>query len=261
MSSKTDKRANEILKILRLDGKTTIDELIKTFDTSPASVRRDLVRLEEKGLVHRMHGGVVLTNRAIYEPRRIYDSIHILVDRSTEEESRIAAAAASLVNDGETIGLNAGTTTTLVGCALRQRRDIRIITNAINIGMELSGSVGCSVHVTGGSLRRVRSFSLTGQTTIDYLEQVVTDRTFLAVCGVDADRGAMTIDLDEAAVLRVMALQSKRVIIVADSSKIGKTGAGIICSPSKIDLLITDEGISEQQCVAFKEGGVRVMRV
>src|ERR1700692_2974977 len=113
MSSKTDKRAKEILRLLLNHGKTSVEELTELFATSPASVRRDLVRLEERGLVHRTHGGAMLAGQ-VYEHFRLHESFHVREQRCATEKRRIAMAAADLVKENETIGLTAGTTTTQV---------------------------------------------------------------------------------------------------------------------------------------------------
>ena len=134
MSSKTDKRAKEILRLLLTHGKTSVEALTELFDTSPASVRRDLVRLEERGLVHRTHGGVLLAEQAagqaIYEPFRFDASFRVREERFAHEKQRIAVAAAELVQERETVGFTAGTTTTQVARSLRARNGLHIITNA-----------------------------------------------------------------------------------------------------------------------------------
>src|SRR5271155_4958989 len=99
MSSKTDQRANEILRLLLRHGKTSIEELTGIFGSSPASVRRDLVRLEERGLVHRTHGGAMLAEQVVYEPFRFDESFLVREDRFAKEKQRIATAAAALVQD------------------------------------------------------------------------------------------------------------------------------------------------------------------
>src|SRR5665213_725663 len=142
LASKTDKRAKEILRLLLHNGKTSVDELTVLLKTSPASVRRDLVRLEERGLVHRTHGGAMLAGQAVYEPFRFDAAFRIREERFTKEKHRIAQAAADLVQENEAIGITAGTTTTQVAQCLRHRNNLHIITNAVNIAMELSSSAG-----------------------------------------------------------------------------------------------------------------------
>jgi DeoR family transcriptional regulator of aga operon len=261
MSSKTDKRAKEILRLLLSHGKTSVEELTELFATSSASVRRDLIRLEERGLVHRTHGGAMLAGQAVYEPFRFDASFNVREERFAQEKQRIAVAAAEMVQDNETIGFTAGTTTTQVARALRLRSGIHIITNAVNIGMELSSSNGLDTTITGGCMRWPGAFSLIGPTAVESLNVVVMDKVFVGVCGVDPLRGATTIEPDEAAVFRVMIRRAKLVVVVADSSKVGMTSPAVICPIEDIDVLITDDGISAPALKAFKQSGVQVIVV
>lgn len=258
MSSKTEKRAKEILRILLGHGKTTVEELSAMFSTSPASIRRDLVRLEESGLVHRTHGGAMLA-RQVYEPFRFDASFHERERRFTPEKQRIAVAAADLVEENETIGFTAGTTTTQVARALRLRAGLHVITNAVNIGMELSSSNELDTMLTGGSMRWPGAFSLIGPSAIESLSSVVMDKVFIGVCGVSAEYGATTIEADEAAVFRAMVRHAKQVVVVADSSKVGMTSPAVICSARDIDVLITDDGAAPDAIKAFEKCGVRVI--
>jgi DeoR family transcriptional regulator of aga operon len=258
MSSKTEKRAKEILRLLLSHGKTSVEELTELFATSPASVRRDLVRLEERGLVHRTHGGAMLAGQ-VYEPFRFDASFNVREDRFPKEKQRIAIAAAELVQENETIGFSAGTTTTQVARALRLRSGLHIITNAVNIGMELSAINGLDTTLTGGCMRWPGAFSLIGPTALESLNVVIMDRVFLGVCGIDPKHGATTIEAEEAAVFRAMSRRAKQVIVVADSSKIGMSSPAVICSISDIDILITDDGISDDAVKAFKRADVRVV--
>jgi DeoR family transcriptional regulator of aga operon len=261
MSSKTDKRAKEILRLLLNHGKTSVEELTELFSTSPASVRRDLVRLEERGLVHRTHGGAMLAGQAVYEPFRFDASFRVREDRFAQEKQRIAVAAAQLIQEGETVGFTAGTTTTQVARSLRHRKDLHIITNAVNIGMELSSSNGLDTTMTGGSMRWPGAFSLIGPTAIESLNVVVMDRVFIGVCGVDPVRGATTIEAEEAAVFRAMARRAREVVVVSDSSKVSMVSPAVICAAEDIDVLITDDGISSEAVQAFTACGVKVVIV
>lgn len=258
MSLKTEKRAKEILRILLSHGKTSVEELSEQFSTSPASIRRDLVRLEERGLVHRTHGGAMLAGQ-IYEPFRFDASFHEREARFTAEKQRIALTAADLVQNDETIGFTAGTTTTHVARALRLRSGLHVITNAVNIGMELSASSGLDTMLTGGYMRWPGAFSLIGPAAIESLSVVVMDKVFVGVCGIDPAHGATTIEADEAAVFRAMTRRAKQVIVVADSSKVGMISPAVICPLTDIDVLITDDGISEETTEAFRKCNVHLL--
>jgi DeoR family transcriptional regulator of aga operon len=261
VSSKIDKRAKEILRLLLHHGKTSVDELTVLLKMSPASVRRDLVRLEERGLVHRTHGGAMLAGQAVYEPFRFDASFGVREERFAKEKQRIAQAAAELVQENETVGVTAGTTTTKVAQCLSHRSNLHIITNAVNIAMELSSSAGLDTTLTGGRMRWQGAFSLIGPAAIESLNVVVMDRVFVGVCGVDPERGATTIEADEAAVFRAMARQTKQVVVVADSSKVGMISPVIICPVTAIDILITDDGIPDDAVAAFEKAGVQVLSV
>jgi len=260
MSSKTDKRAKEILRLLLSHGKTSVEELTRLFATSPASVRRDLTRLEERGLVHRTHGGALLAGH-VYEPFRFDASFHVREERFAAEKRRIAMAAADLVQENETIGLTAGTTTTQVARVLRLRTGLHIVTNAVNIGMELNASNGLDTTLTGGSLRWPGAFSLIGPTALESLNTVVMDKVFIGVCGIDPELGATIIEAEEAAVFRAMTRHAKQVVIVADSSKVGMISPAVICPVTDIDILITDDGVSNDAVKAFKRQGVQIVTV
>jgi len=263
MSSKTDKRAKEILRLLLNQGRASVEELTSALGTSPASIRRDLIRLESNGLVTRTHGGAMLTGNGnpVYEPFRFDASFQVREDRFATEKLRIAKAAAALIQENETIGFAAGTTTTLVARQLLHRRNIHIITNAVNIGMELSSSARLETMLTGGNLRWAGAFSLVGPSAIEALSVVVMDRLFLSATGVDAEHGATLIQPDEAAVFRAMARQARQVIVVADSSKVGRVSPAVVCSPAELDLLITDNGISEEATKAFAAASIKLMAV
>lgn len=263
MSSKTDKRAKEILRLLLSHGKASVDELTNALGTSPASVRRDLIRLESNGLVTRTHGGAMLSGSgsAVYEPFRFDASFQVREDRFAAEKQRIARAAAALIQENETVGFAAGTTTTLVARQLLHRKNIHVVTNAVNIGMELSSSARLETTLTGGNLRWAGAFSLVGPAAMDALAVVVMDRLFLSATGVDAEHGATLIQPDEAAVFRAMARQARQVIVVADSSKVGRVSPAVVCPVADIELLITDNGISEDAAKAFADAGVKLLAV
>lgn len=263
MSVSTDKRAKQILHLLLREGKASVDALIDSLGASPASIRRDLARLEKQGLVHRTHGGAMLAGNSssMYEAFRFDASFAVREDRFAAEKQRIARAASALVQDDETIGLAAGTTTTLVARQLVHRKNLHIVTNAVNIGMELSSNARVQTTLTGGSLRWAGAFSLVGPAAIESLTAVIMNRLFLGATGVDPDRGLTVIQPEEAAVFRAMARQAQLRIVVADSSKIGHVSPAVVCTAKEIDVLITDTSIPEDIASRFREKGVRLIAV
>src|SRR5215469_116403 len=218
MKLRADKRGDAILRELRRRGKVSLEELVKGLHTSPASVRRDLARLEMKGLVRRTPGGATLVEPLLYEPFR-YDSLFQNREQHrTAEKRRIGVAGAEMVLENETVGFTAGTTTTHVARSLRNRHNIRVITNAVNIAMELSNCEGLRTFVTGGFVQWAGSFSLVGHAAIDSLQDIYMDRVFVSVCGIDLARGITVIEPEEALTFRTMIQQSKQVVVVTDSA-------------------------------------------
>jgi len=258
---RSDKRANEILRELRHKGSISLPELVKALHTSPASVRRDLAKLEKKGLVRRTPGGAILVEPLLYEPFR-YDSLFQNREQHrTAEKRRIGIAAAELIEENETVGFTAGTTTTHVARSLRNRHNIRVITNAVNIAMELSNCAGLRTFVTGGFVQWAGSFSLVGHAAVNFLSDIYMDKVFVSVCGIDAARGVTVIESEEALTFRAMIRQAKKVIVVADSSKLGAVTPALVCPISDIQTVITDTGASDKAVALFTERGVQVMRV
>lgn len=261
MSAKTDKRANQILHAVLRHGTTSVDQLVSLTGASPASVRRDLTRLEERGLVRRTHGGAKLAGQAQYQPFRFDSSFQERESRFTEEKRRIGIAAAELIAAHETIGITAGTTTTQVARCIRHRTGIHVVTNAVNIGMELSSQPGMNVTLVGGTLRWAGAFSLTGPMALEAIGGIFMEKAFIGATGVDPVHGATAIEADEAAVFRAFVRQAKQVIMVADSSKIGMVSPSLICPRNQIHKVITDQGIDRVALSAFRDAGVEVLVV
>jgi len=258
---KTRNRADQILRELRQKGSLSLDELIADLGASAASVRRDLAKLEAKGLVRRTHGGVTLVEPLLYEPFR-YDSLFQNREQHrTAEKRKIGLAAAELILENETVGFTAGTTTTHVARNLRNRHNIRVITNAINIAMELSNCPGLKTFVTGGFVQWAGSFSLVGHAAITSLSDIYMDRVFVSVCGIDPARGITVIEPEEGLTFRSMIQQAKQTVVVTDSSKIGMVTPALICPISEIQLIITDTRATDKAIAPFLERGVEVRRV
>lgn len=258
MAQKTERRAKEVLQLLLQQGKISVEQLAEHFQTSVSSIRRDLTRLEQDGLVHRTYGGVMLA-RQTYEPFRFDASFAEREVRFQREKAAIATAAAALVKDGDVVGVTAGTTTTQVARALNGRNDVHILTNAINIGLEFGNAANSKCTLTGGCMVSPGALSLSGPVALEVIQSFVLDRVFVGVTGVHPTFGATLFQQEEAAVFRAMVRQAREVVVVADSSKIGRTGHAIICGTEQIHSLITDPGISDEARGAFEHEGVQLI--
>src|ERR1700684_619505 len=247
-----EERQRAILGLLRRDGRVLVVELAKQFHTSQVTIRKDLDILHLKGLIHRTHGGALsATDGALEEPTiREKEKLH------RKEKLQIAAAAARMVSEGQVVILDSGTTTTAIARALRNFQNLTVITNAVNIAAELSGSA-LEVILTGGSLRK-NSFSLVGPIAEETLHKLHADILFLGVDGFDVQYGISTPNLLESRVNRAMIEISKVVVAVCDSSKFGKRSLSLIAPPSSLQHVITDEGIPMAELLALKKAGGEV---
>lgn len=229
-------RLSAILDLLAEHGEVSVDELTASFDTSAATIRRDLDSLAEQRLLTRTHGGAVAQSVAYELPVR-YKS-HLRAD----EKERIALAAAALVSSGAVVGLSGGTTTTAIAAALAARDDlgeITVVTNAVNIAAQLATRPDIKVVVTGGVIHS-RSYELVGPFVEQLLASIQLDIVFIGVNGISADNGASTQDEREAAVNRMMASRARRAVVVADSTKVGRAAFAQIGGPELFSTVITD---------------------
>jgi DeoR family transcriptional regulator of aga operon len=244
-------RLSAILEQLAGGGSVAVSDLADALHVSPATIRRDLAMLEQQQLLERMHGGA--TGRAVsYELPLRYKSV-----RYGEEKRRIAAAGAAQVTDGMAVGLTGGTTATEVARALADRRGLTIVTNALNIASELAIRPDVKLVVTGG-VARSQSYELSGPIAEAALAGLNLDVAFVGVDGIDARAGCTTYQEVEAHTNCVMIEQAKRVVVVADGSKIGRAAFARMCTTTAVDELITDRGADGEAVRKLTDVGVRV---
>jgi DeoR family transcriptional regulator of aga operon len=259
MATTKHDRGKQILHLLLKQGKGSIEELATAVDASPASVRRDLIALEERGLVNRVHGGAEVAGKMAYQPFRFDAAFSQREERFSDEKRRIALVAAEMVRDGETIALSPGTTTTQIARSLRHREGIHIVTSAVNIGMELSSLPNMKVTLTGGDIRWPGSFSMVGATAFDSLQRLFFDRVFMGACGIHPQHGITVIESDEALILQQMVLHAKHVVAVADSSKLGMISGIRVCTTAQIHAIVTDDGVDPTLIEEFQRLNIEVV--
>jgi DeoR family transcriptional regulator of aga operon len=235
-----DERDKKILRQLLCDGEVAVEQLAKRFKTSSETIRRELAKLESAGLLRRTHGGAIQVEPLLYEPFRYLSSFRAQEQLHTDEKRRIGLAAADMIKDGETIAIGAGTTTTHVARAIGHRKGITVVTNAVNIAMELSHRADLKIIVIGGSMSG-DWFALTGPTGIAEVGEVFYDKAFIGVDGIHPDHGLTSNYPDHASVHRAMIRQAHQRIVVADHTKLGKVGYALIVPAIDIDLIITDK--------------------
>jgi DeoR family transcriptional regulator of aga operon len=252
MSTKIDSRAKAIMRVVLQAEEISVEGLAK-------QIRRDLARLEKRGFVLRTRGGAKLPAPLFYRSFQHDHSIQRQQLQFAEQKRRIGFAASELICEGETIGLTAGSTTTQIGRAIRHRRCISVVTNALNIAMELSHQSAIKTALTGGVLADGSRFAVVRESAVSFLKEIYLDKVFLGVSGIDPRDGATALDREEADISEVMIRQSSQVIVVSDSSKVNRISPVSVCPCSAIDVLVTDTGISKDACEAFRAQGVRVI--
>jgi len=254
MKSTVDRR-DKILQKIQSEGSVRVDELSEKFDVSTVTIRNDLDFFEEKGMIHRTYGGALLRNNVYNDP-----SIEEKRKINVEEKRRIGEYAAGLVNDGESIILDSGSTTREIALHLKNKKGLTLMTNAINIALELAGSSDLHVMLTGGVLRD-KSYSLVGPEAERTMENYNFDKLFLGVDGLDFKHGLTTTNPLEAQLNRIMVERSNKVIAVTDSTKFGRHSFSNICDLDLIDTIITDKKISSDFEDHFKKRDINVVKV
>ena len=253
------RRAEMILRELLRTGGVSVDAMATELGVSAATVRRDLMSLEQQGLLRRNHGGAAPVEPALYEPFRHVSSFSEQEQQRTAEKRRIGLAAAELIRDGDTIALGAGTTTTQIARSIRHRRNLTVLTNAVNIAMELSHREDIRVHVTGGELSGAW-FALVGAGAQERANEMFVDKTFIGVDGIHHEQGLTTNYPEQAAIHRTLLRQARQRIVVADHRKIGVAATARIWQPADIDIFITDKRATAKTVAPFTAAGMRVIR-
>lgn len=212
---KINSRRNKILEILRKDKNVYIAELSKTLGASLVTIRSDLDALASEGKLIRMAGGAVLPHDGSSFPQTAIANY--------EQKQEIAAAAAKLVQDGDTLFINSGTTTLVVAQALKNKQNLSVVTNSLSVAKTLGSVPTFRVILLGGSLNTQYDFTY-GADTQDHLNRFGADWAILSVDGISDGGEISTCHAEEAIIDRIMLTRAKKVLIVADSTKIGRTG-------------------------------------
>ena len=244
-------RQSEIVEIARTDGRVVVEDLAHRFDVTLQTIRRDLTELADSGLLDRVHGGAVLrrgvTNLG-YEERR-----HM----NQAAKAAIARACAAAIPANCSIIMNLGTTTEAVARELLHHRNITVITNNMNVANILVANPGCDIMVAGGALRRSDG-GLVGELTTQFFEQFKVDYAVIGTSALDGDGDLLDFDLAEVRVSKTIIRQARRVFLVCDHSKLGRSAPARLASLSEVSEVFTDQPFPHPLAQRCAEWGTRV---
>lgn len=246
-------RREKILDLITEDGHATVIQLSKIFKVTEVTIRQDLEKLEMGGFIEREHGGAYLKNIGLNVKNIILQNQdHI------PEKAAIAKKALEFINDGDTIILDSGSTTTEIAKLIKNFRNLTVITNALNIALILGANPEINLVVTGGEFK-APTLSLTGQKAADFFVGLHVDKLFLATAGITLKSGLTYPSISDIVVKRAMIESANMVYLVADSSKIGKSSFASLGALSLIDFLITDLNISEADSLMLRNNDIKII--
>ena len=250
---KTVQRRKEILSAINQHGEVFVEQLSEQFEVSEVTIRKDLESLEKSNLLLRARGGAIKLQSGVGVDYRISEK-HKL---NYHEKSLIGKHAAGLVENGDTIILDSGTTTLEMANHLPKELEATVITNALNIANVLSAHPYVNVIVPGGSLRK-NSLSLVGPLAEKTMRSFHVDKAFLGIDGIDTRTGFYTPNIEEAHLNRIMIEIAEQVVLLADSSKFKRKSLNLVCGLSDVQVLVTDEGIPSIDKKLLSDAGIRV---
>ena len=235
-------------------GRATVEELSQRFGISAVTIRADLETLANAAAIVRSHGGALPVL-----PVSSDIPLNIKETRQQAQKHRIGEAAAATISDGETVILDSGSTTMEIARQLRQRKfaALTVITNALNIALELSGQPGIRVMMLGGMLRPT-SYSLVGPDAEQALAKLSADRLFLGVDGLDPEVGVTTPDPLESALNALMIRVARQTVAVLDASKLGQRSLSVIAPIRQLHKVISDRDAPDEIVETLRNAGVQV---
>ena len=246
----TNERRKEIIKMLEKDGFVKSTTLIKYFEVSGETIRRDLEYLQSKNALQRIFGGAVSNTQYEFSPESC-------VDEHTEKTDSIAKAAAGLVKPGDTIFLDAGNTMHTVAKHLKNRSNITVITSSLAVLNELVDS-DITLIALGGIVTPAEG-DIHGDLAIDCAQKFYCDKVFFSCSGITPELGVMDYCAGNMTIHRHFSNRTDQYILVADSSKFGKKSTMTLCAVTDVDLIITNDDISSDDKETLNTLGVQLL--
>ncbi len=249
--NKADSRKKNLLEFLNKRGYATIEELAQNFAVTPQTMRRDINQLATEGKVQRFHGGVGMplsTENIIYDERkRLFP----------EEKRRIAELVARHIPDGASLCINIGTTTEAVAYALLEHRNLRILTNDLNVARICAGNPGFEVIIAGGSVRS-HDLGVIGSETEKFISEFRMDFGIIGISGIDAEGNLLDYDFREVSVARTIIAHSRRIFLACDNSKFGRPAMVKVGHVSQLEAVFSNGPLPAYWQNMVKETGANL---
>ena len=226
-------RQTDILEIARQEGRVDVESLAARFDVTPQTIRKDLNDLCNMEKLQRVHGGAVLPSNTVNLAYRARRQI------AADGKARIGMAVAGLIPNGASVILNIGTTTEQVAQALRGHQGLMVITNNLNVAMNLSDAPGIELIVTGGMVRKTDG-GIVGAAAIDLIRQFKVDYAVIGASAIDEEGALLDFDYREVRVAQAILAQARQKILVADTTKFERRASVQIGQLSDIDIFVSD---------------------
>jgi DeoR/GlpR family transcriptional regulator of sugar metabolism len=242
-----DERRNQILRKLNEERYVQVSDLADEFDVTTVTIRRDLDEMEADGLCIRKRGGAIRVNPGVTMEIPYNIKRHEMVD----EKERIAKKALDFIEDGDTIILDAGSTTYALAILLNSKARVTVVTNDLKIAAKLSENPNINTICTGG-VARTSVYSLQGSLTESFIKDIKVDKTFLGADAIHPDGVISNVNMEEVAIKRAMIESADQKFLLVDSSKFEKSGFFKVCELRDLDILITDDGLSQKASEMIK---------
>ncbi|PLW78012.1 alkaline phosphatase [Cohaesibacter celericrescens] len=246
-------RRKKILDLLMEEGSARVAKLSEMFHVSEPTIRQDLEKLEAEGHIVREHGGAFSKSM----PKQVQQLALHHLDHLDKKEA-IGRKAAELIEDGDTIILDAGSTTTMIANHLGEKRRLKVMTNALNIVFIMGQEPSHSIHVTGGEFK-APTLSLSGEKAGAFFENMFAQKLFLAVGGLSFEAGLTYPGFNDLHVKSAMINSAAHIYLVADSSKLGEVSFASLGGIELVHSLIIDSGLSDADKKRFEDRGIEVI--
>lgn len=246
-------RREKIFELIKEDGSAKVVSLAKIFKVTEPTIRQDLEKLEEDGLVTREHGGAYLKNVDLN-----VSTVSLANQENMDKKEIIALKCLDYIEPGDTIILDSGSTTSEIARKLKGFKGLTVITNAVNIALILGGEPGIEVIVTGGEFKPP-TLSLTGQKAADFFEGINAQKLFLATAGISLKAGLTYPSISDLVVKKAMIEAAEVTYLVADSTKFGKSAFASLGALSLINYIITDGAIEDKHKQIFQDNEIELI--